>query len=1542
MADAQETSNAPLDEVIVRWLARQMLDDARARLVDVGSEVDQPVQLADVFVDLPLEGQGNGFALATFLALPKKDGRTRWLLMGGAGSGKTTLSTMLAQVLRRPLVEASLATLEEQAAAVLGRICEALAHRDRSQRYPTAQWFPVRVDLPTLAGVIASTGAGGAVARLLTAQVTEASACDGAVAAEAVRTLLSRGDLFWIFDGLDEVPSTAQRDALVASVREVVPATGGRVVVTTRPQGYLNEFDELKIVTLAPLSRELALEYAEGLTRAWVGAGTSELSARLDRLRAEVEREELGDLLRVPLHVAMVALQVARDGKLPASRWLLFNRYVGRMFERELRKNIDNGIVPEDEGVLRLLHARVGLLLQVRGAYQEGARPLLLPRELRAMVVKLCSPDRTDAEAQDEADRLLRFADERLVLLLRESATGYGFAVRSLQEFFAAEALREEPEHAAKRVAQVALDPYWLNVVLLVASHAMCAATPHEQRLALACTAGVCAALDEGSVRREAALAKVGTRLALAMLEETAGCSWPTLHLRLWNAVLRGVEGITLERIELADWWRRSRRGGRVWSDATAVQHWAGALAATGVGSVAERRLDEVRALALRMIARGGEMQRSGRRLLAGALLRDDAQTVAYLRAHAEKLGEDASIEGWRFLLYPNVANVLAESLPEVFTPTLLLDMLEGRDVPLPDGQMFRAAEVLSALTQTDDAVSQLKVASTAGTALASLVSFDASTVAEWRVWGHIARFHQKPTARHLADVLRLLAATPTEMRSLDWVATAWPLAACLAVAATSGERARLAERIDAGEFGDTLQWTSLEKRLRLSKGSEFDDVRDTTFAPWHVAGDELIRLPLIWNSKAASDNRVMERLMRAVQGGHPTARRFLVQLNPEAALRVLPSDESVVVGGPEDSLRRLDHVARVVSAGDLATWLPILHMWGSRNEVSGRLRFPFPSTEARDLALRCIHHVTELPGLLVIVLRALTFWPDLDLSTLHIPTLPPDAPACVVAAAIVLRLVTEPLPDDLPAQLVLLRGDSPQGRFDYLPDLATILAQREPAASLARLAALYDAAPDDEARAVLAAAIHTALAGGAQPSFATSEAWAAFNFPGDFPSLQPRPMPPVRLHSIDELTNLRLFKETPRFDVPLPVPPHDTGQWIVLLGENGVGKTTLLRALALALAPDGVATKLLDDRLPMVRNGGAATVRVTLDGRTFAVRVERDGAPPTERVVSDATTERPWVVGYGVRRGNARGESDREPEQGPYGALHTLFERPGTLHHATRWLLDLRRRLLEEEDLARKAGRADYRGPERRTWDGVERALQRVLPDVTEVSTARDHVMVRHRRFGLVRLDALSDGYLTTAGWVVDLIARWVERQRARYEPVNDLLREMVGIVLLDEIDLHLHPVWQMRIIEDVRALFPRLSFVVTTHNPLALQGARRGEVFVMRHDAETGAVELTQRDILPGYDVDRVLLEQFGVAHTFDRDTRRLLEEYRALRAQSAPADHPRRRELEAELEVRLGPIGRRVIETQRGPNDAPQRLTAQEAEAYRRELRARQGRT
>lgn len=153
-------------------------------------------------------------------------------------------------------------------------------------------------------------------------------------------------------------------------------------------------------------------------------------------------------------------------------------------------------------------------------------------------------------------------------------------------------------------------------------------------------------------------------------------------------------------------------------------------------------------------------------------------------------------------------------------------------------------------------------------------------------------------------------------------------------------------------------------------------------------------------------------------------------------------------------------------------------------------------------------------------------------------------------------------------------------------------------------------------------------------------------------------------------------------------------------------------------------------------------------------------------------------------------------------------------------------------------------------------------------------------------------------------MVARWVEHANEQGLPIDsDLLGAMTGIVLLDEIDQHLHPSWQSRVIEDVRGCFPRMSFVVTTHNPLTLHGARPGEVVVLRRRGTE--VLARQIDVPPGLDASAILTGPwFDLETTFDADTVHLIERHQA-NALAGTADS----DVEEAVHQRLAPLRERL---------------------------------
>ncbi|MBI3273086.1 MAG: AAA family ATPase [Planctomycetes bacterium] len=379
-------------------------------------------------------------------------------------------------------------------------------------------------------------------------------------------------------------------------------------------------------------------------------------------------------------------------------------------------------------------------------------------------------------------------------------------------------------------------------------------------------------------------------------------------------------------------------------------------------------------------------------------------------------------------------------------------------------------------------------------------------------------------------------------------------------------------------------------------------------------------------------------------------------------------------------------------------------------------------------------------------------------------------------------------------------------------------------------------------------------------------------------------------------LTDVRGFD---RLVLPVSSPSKDRGQWQILLGANGVGKTTILRALALSLSSGEVVQALLG-RLgvasPMVRLGATnATIEIECPAG-YLPRVVLSAGETGDRLEHRRGGEvsAPFTVAYGCRRGSALGGSSREVNaSSPLSAVETLFYEGAGLVHAETWL--------KERKLAATLSPGS---PEEAFFNALIATLTDLLPGVTEIRVAADLVEVEGPQVGRIPFGALSDGYLTTAGWVLDMIARWAEDAKRRGVALDGSFHEqMTGLAIVDEIDLHLHPQWQRDVVAVVRGLFPRMSFVVTTHNPLTLLGGRPGEIHVLLRDPTADCIAVRQRDLPPGAGAERILTgEWFGLASTLDDDTLKVLEKHRRLLRTGSP-DSPAARKIEAVLNARLG---------------------------------------
>jgi uncharacterized protein (TIGR02646 family) len=335
----------------------------------------------------------------------------------------------------------------------------------------------------------------------------------------------------------------------------------------------------------------------------------------------------------------------------------------------------------------------------------------------------------------------------------------------------------------------------------------------------------------------------------------------------------------------------------------------------------------------------------------------------------------------------------------------------------------------------------------------------------------------------------------------------------------------------------------------------------------------------------------------------------------------------------------------------------------------------------------------------------------------------------------------------------------------------------------------------------------------------------------------------------------IKNFRNIEHLEFEFPSGSEERIGWKVLLGENGVGKSSVLQAVALTLMGSR-ASRLRDvNKGRLLRDGarpamGYVRVYLSAEADPLEMHISRRGI----FFPSGGSNLRTFLLGFGAARWLPRRGSLR-PDDDPLIRIQNLFNPFVPLHDAPVWLMGLDRSQFG------------------RTKGALLRLLQRSEGDRLRRLKGR---VVIHRdgmpRSKAISLEELSDGYqamLAVAGEISEITA-------ARWQNVADA----EGLVLLDELEAHLHPRWKMRVVESLRKAFPRMQFLATTHDPLCLRGLDAGEILVLDRDDDG---ELVALDDLPSTErlrVDQLLTSRlFGLGSTLDPRTEAELTEYYSL---------------------------------------------------------------
>lgn len=350
------------------------------------------------------------------------------------------------------------------------------------------------------------------------------------------------------------------------------------------------------------------------------------------------------------------------------------------------------------------------------------------------------------------------------------------------------------------------------------------------------------------------------------------------------------------------------------------------------------------------------------------------------------------------------------------------------------------------------------------------------------------------------------------------------------------------------------------------------------------------------------------------------------------------------------------------------------------------------------------------------------------------------------------------------------------------------------------------------------------------------------------------------------ELSDFRAFHHA---DVKLPDPNKRRSQVgdypnvSVFLGDNGGGKSSVLRAVAIiCLAPILSHSGFVPYRL--VRRPSAQQARIAASvslepsergPRLIHTVIHRPPKGDQDRIeppfnssdlFDDDRSPAFFLVGYGATRRVETGdysESSSRKSRGPrYTRVASLFE--------------------DQVALVPFSKRLSHRRSRRRMGEMLD-LLNACLPESVRCVGLNEDADEEELLFKAdgedTPLPALSDGFRAFVGLVGDLVGRLAELE------TDEPLDQIPGIVLIDEIDLHLHPSWQRVVVPTLARTFPRLQFLVTSHSPLVAGSVSARSIFVVERnqDGVSTIEQLEERTF--GRSAEELLLSSyFGLPTT------------------------------------------------------------------------------
>ncbi|CAN2042739.1 putative ATPase AAA-type core domain-containing protein [Candidatus Magnetomoraceae bacterium gMMP-15] len=350
------------------------------------------------------------------------------------------------------------------------------------------------------------------------------------------------------------------------------------------------------------------------------------------------------------------------------------------------------------------------------------------------------------------------------------------------------------------------------------------------------------------------------------------------------------------------------------------------------------------------------------------------------------------------------------------------------------------------------------------------------------------------------------------------------------------------------------------------------------------------------------------------------------------------------------------------------------------------------------------------------------------------------------------------------------------------------------------------------------------------------------------------------------KIRNIKCFD-----DVDIEIDTNST----LILGINGRGKSTILQLLALGLS--GLdKPPVINDWRNVIKTGNDEAyfeIQLNIEDETYNLKFTID---ENDKIKCIANADKfkliknsILILAYGTDRNVERGD---EPKNKDFDGIASLFSVNTSLKHI------------------RDSNTYNY---VKAGFEQIKKVINKIFEladsnhqvELVDFDTDSFYFRTPTTPENPIPLEAMSDGFKSLFVWLFDMIIRAWEKG----VDLNDN-KNITGIVMIDEIDNHLHPGWQRTLLPALEKIFPNIQFIITSHSPFTVQSMQTNNIILLSSKDEGVDAKIMPLDGKPyGYEIEKIIELAMGIESNIPEISDWLFEQLKEFEKAVERADKP-----------------------------------------------------